>query len=78
MMTEKEWLDAVQEELSKQYLKVAELEAQNEKLKKVLNDCKKMFVKDCRQMFAEKSLLVQYSRLEDIKKIIKKIDEVLK
>lgn len=76
-MNEIEMLEEVQKELSKQYLEVSRLEHENEKLKKVLKDCKKMFLKDCQQMFVGKSLLVRFSRLEDIKKIVKKINEVL-
>ena len=50
---------------------IEELKEEIKYLKKVLRDCKQMFV-------AEKSFLVQCSRLEDINNIIEKIDEVLK
>ena len=47
-----------------------EVAKENQQLKELLKECKQMFV-------AEKSFLVQCSRLEDIENIITKIDEVL-
>ena len=50
---------------------IEELKNKIKGMKIVLQDCKQMFV-------AEKSFLVQCSRLEDIESIIERIDEVLK
>ena len=70
-MNEIEMIEEVQKELSKQYLKVAKLQAENKKLKCLLQDCKQMFI-------AEKSFLVQCSRMDDINNIVEKINEILK
>lgn len=59
------------EQLSMPRCDIEELKEEIKKLKIVLQDCKQMFV-------AEKSFLVQCSRLEDINSIIERIDEVLK
>lgn len=45
-MNEIEMLEEVQKELSKQYLKVAELQNENEKNEKLLKECKKC-IEDC-------------------------------
>lgn len=45
-MNEIEMLEEVQKELSKQYLKVAELQNENAKMKKLLKECKKC-IEDC-------------------------------
>lgn len=59
------------EEYSMPRCDIEELKQKIKGMKVVLQDCKQMFV-------AEKSFLVQCSRLEDINSIIERIDEVLK
>lgn len=58
------------EQLSMPRCDIEELKQKIKCMRIVLQDCKQMFV-------AEKSFLVQCSRLEDIENIIERIDEVL-
>ena len=59
-----------EEVLSMPRCDIEELKNKIKGMKIVLQDCKQMFV-------AEKSFLVQCSRLEDIESIIERIDEAL-
>ena len=64
-------MEKVKEQYSMPRCDIEELKKKIKGMKIVLQDCKQMFV-------AEKSFLVQCSRLEDIESIIERIDEVLK
>nr|DAU95910.1 MAG TPA: hypothetical protein [Caudoviricetes sp.] len=64
-------MEKVKEQYSMPRCDIEELKQKIKGMKIVLQDCKQMFV-------AEKSFLVQCSRLEDIESIIERIDEVLK
>lgn len=77
MMTSSEWLDAVQEELSKQYLKVVELQTENEKLKTILKEARNKLA-DCLFKLYDENGHSYITLEQELQNILPKIDGVLK
>ena len=80
-MNEIEMLEAVQKELSKQYLKVAELQAEKEKMKCLLKECYTVVdtrMINLRGLYNTDDLDVYKRESERLKKLLTKIEEILK